>query len=196
MIRKRTLQAPVLSVALFAAYLLALLVHGVLNFRDCPEEAEALRKVGMTESSVQMAAFYAPNLKTRRVCISTGMSPSEGLNSVAGASGRQERPGCTWDPCSRKSMTALHTLTAAIISLAEEVHAICDLPKAEQKRKEAAILAVHQRFLDLEPEMQEVAENAAGEGPERMIFGRLATQTVSLVAEILLNCSKAVLTQL
>ena len=32
---------------LFAAYLLGLLIHGVLTFKDCPEEAEALQQAGL-----------------------------------------------------------------------------------------------------------------------------------------------------
>lgn len=39
-------QAPILLGASFAAYLLILLVVGIIQFRDCPEDAEALKKVG------------------------------------------------------------------------------------------------------------------------------------------------------
>jgi hypothetical protein len=38
-------QAPLIAVASLAAYLLFTLAYGVLNFKDCPEDAEALRQV-------------------------------------------------------------------------------------------------------------------------------------------------------
>ena len=40
------LQAPFGGIVLFGVYLLATLAHGVANFKNCPQEAENLQKVG------------------------------------------------------------------------------------------------------------------------------------------------------
>lgn len=38
-------QAPILATAVFGLYSVFSVLYGVFTFRDCPEEAEALRKV-------------------------------------------------------------------------------------------------------------------------------------------------------
>lgn len=40
-----SMQAPLIAVIAFGLYLFLLLAIGVAQFRDCPEDAEALRKV-------------------------------------------------------------------------------------------------------------------------------------------------------
>lgn len=37
-------QAPILVGGVFGVYLLALLIHGVLSFKNCPEDAAELQK--------------------------------------------------------------------------------------------------------------------------------------------------------
>ena len=44
------LQAPFGGIVLFGVYLLATLAHGVANFKNCPQEAENLQRVGHTPS--------------------------------------------------------------------------------------------------------------------------------------------------
>ena len=58
---------------LFGVYLLALLLYGVLTFRDCPEEAESLQQVCLTivSTATQLSASqFITNLATQScVCV-------------------------------------------------------------------------------------------------------------------------------
>lgn len=80
-------------------------------------------------------------------------------------------------------MTAAQKLAAAVEALTEEAAAVGSLPEADNQRQRAAVRALHDRVLELEPEVQKLAKKAAINDPQKKIYGPHAIQTISKAKE-------------